>query len=272
MTNKNVFFLILLFISNISMAQKNEYGVFIGGTGYYGDIGHNEIGGVLLHQSVAIGLINKINFHDYLSFRSSVQVGKLKADDSLSKHKNIQSRNLSFESNILDVNIGFEFNFQRFMIRKRRIVYSPYVFAGLAFFSFNPTAENSYGQIVELQNLGTEGQDSPANNKNKYNLNSIAIPFGIGYKANIGEKLALGIEWIWRATQTDYIDDVSGYYVNSSYLSDESAEMSNPSEINVIEGKTRGNPNNNDWYNFTGLTISYKIKNKPKKCPKELLP
>ena len=29
---------------------------------------------------------------------------------------------------------------------------------------------------------------------------------------------------------------------------------------------------NNDWYNFTGLTISYKLKNKPKKCPKELLP
>ena len=27
-----------------------------------------------------------------------------------------------------------------------------------------------------------------------------------------------------------------------------------------------------DWYNFTGVTFTYKIKNKPKKCPKALRP
>ena len=65
---------------------------------------------------------------------------------------------------------------------------------------------------------------------------------------------------------------MSGYYVNSSLLSDEAAEMANQSTDDAIIGKTRGNPNNNDWYNFTGITISYKIKNRPVKCPKELLP
>ena len=78
--------------------------------------------------------------------------------------------------------------------------------------------------------------------------------------------------WIWRTTATDYIDDVSGYYVNTDFLSEEAAEMANPGTTNSIFGKRRGNPNNNDWYNFAGITISYKIKNRPVKCPKELLP
>lgn len=265
--------IILIFLSSgISLAQKNELGVFIGSSGYYGDIGHSQIGGIFSHQSPAIGISHKINFHDYLSFRSSILYGTLKADDALSNDPNTQSRNLSFRSKIMDINIGFEFNFKRFKIHKRKTIYSPYIFAGLSFFSFNPQAQNNFERWVDLQDLGTEGQETEANATKKYNLNSLAIPFGIGYKANLNEKIALSVEWVWRTTATDYIDDVSGYYVNPNLLSDEAAEMANRSTNDEIVGKTRGNPNNNDWYNFTGITISYKIKNKPVKCPKELLP
>ena len=269
---KNILITLMLFISGVLLAQKNEFGVFMGSSGYHGDVGHNQIGGVLSYQSPAMGLMHKINFHDYLSFRSSIQIGTVKADDALSKDTNTQARNLSFRSRIVDVNMGFEFNFHRFMIRKRRTVYSPYIFAGLSFLAFNPQAQNSLGQWVNLQALGTEGQGTAATNIDKYSLSSLAIPFGLGYKANIGGKIALSVEWIWRAAQTDYLDDVSGYYVDENYLSEEALEMSNPGTIDVTTGKTRGNPNNNDWYNFTGFTISYKIKNKPKKCPKALLP
>ena len=271
MLKKHLIILVFL-ISGISSAQKNELGIFVGSSGYYGDIGHNQIGGIFSNQSPAIGLSHKTNFHDYLSFRSSILYGTLKADDALSNDPNTQSRNLSFRSQIIDINIGLEFNFKKFKIHKRKTIYSPYIFAGLSFFTFNPQAQNKLNQWVDLQNLGTEGQETEANTNKKYKLNSLAIPFGIGYKANLNEKLALSIEWIWRTTVTDYIDDVSGYYVNSNLLSDEAAEMANPGTSNSIVGKRRGNPNNNDWYNFTGITISYKIKNRPVKCPKELLP
>jgi hypothetical protein len=126
--------------------------------------------------------------------------------------------------------------------------------------------------LVNLQSLGTEGQGSNASNIEKYNLSSWALPFGFGYKTNYGENLSLGIEWIWRSARTDYLDDVSGYYVDENYLTSESAEMANPGVVDTMVGKTRGNPNNKDWYHFTGITLSYKIKNKAVKCPKELLP
>ena len=271
MIQKNLFVLIFL-IFGVSLAQKNELGIFIGSSGFYGDVGYNQIGGVFNHQSPAIGLSHKINFHDYLSFKSSFQYGTLKANDALSNDPYTKSRNLSFRSRIMDVNIGLEFNFKKFKPHKRKTIYSPYIFAGISFFSFNPQAQNSLNKWVNLNELGTEGQETVANPKKKYNLNSIAIPFGIGYKANLNEKIALSIEWIWRTTATDYIDDVSGYYVNPNLLIDEAYEMANRSEDDSIVGKTRGNPNNNDWYNFTGITISYKIKNRPFKCPKELLP
>ena len=267
------YLMVLIFLINgISSAQKNELGLFIGSSGYYGDIGKNQLGAIFSNQSPAIGISHKINFHDYLSFRSSILYGTLKADDALADDLNTQSRNLSFRSEIIDINLGFEFNFKRFKIHKRKTIYSPYIFAGLSFFTFNPQAQNNLNQLVDLQNLGTEGQETDVNPNKKYKLNSFAIPFGIGYKANLNEKIAFSIEWVWRTTATDYIDDVSGYYVDNTFLSEEAAQIANPGTYDSIIGKRRGNPNNNDWYNFTGITISYKIKNRPVKCPKELLP
>ena len=70
---------------------------------------------------------------------------------------------VSFRSQIIDINLGFEFNFKKFKIHKRKTIYSPYIFAGLSFFTFNPQAQNNLDQWVDLQNLGTEGQETEAN-------------------------------------------------------------------------------------------------------------
>ena len=143
------------------------------------------------------------------------------------------------------------------MIRKRRTVYSPYVFAGLSFFALNPQALNLNGQWIDLQPLGTEGQGLASVGIDKYSLVNWSIPFGLGYKA-ILEKIAR-IRMGLRASQTDYLDDVSAYYVDESALSSLAAEMANPGNNSITPGKSRGNPNTNDWYNF-GITFSYKIK------------
>jgi hypothetical protein len=272
---KNIFFIIFvipLFLAGSASAQKNELGIFLGSAGYHGDIGRDYVGGVLSEQSPAMGFIYKINFHKYLSFRSSVQYGTIKANDAEAISIERQNRNLRFQSRIIDMSLGFEFNFYKFLARPRRQTSSPYLYAGLSYFTFNPQAKNSMDILVDLQSLGTEGQGTNATSQQKYNLSSWAIPFGFGYKTNFGKNISLGIEWIWRAGQTDYLDDVSSYYADEMYLSVESAEMANPGVNQTIVGKTRGNPNNKDWYHFTGITLSYKIKNKPLKCPKELLP
>lgn len=272
MRTKILFCLLMLGICGESYAQKNEFGVFMGSSGYFGDIGHDRAESTIAYQSPAIGFTYKRNIHDYLSLRTSIKSGSIYADDTNSKFTYRNDRNLNFKSNIIDFSFGFEFNFAKYVIRKRRTVKSPYLFAGISMVSFNPQAQNNNNEWVDLQALGTEGQGTISNPTEKYSLTALTIPFGIGYKMNMGTKLAIAFEWIWHASKTDYLDDVSGYYVSEAYLSEEAAEMANRSETDLIAGKTRGNPNNNDWYNFTGITISYKFKNRPRKCPKALLP
>ena len=49
MLKKHLIILIFL-LSGISSAQKNELGVFVGSSGYYGDIGKNQIGAIFSNQ------------------------------------------------------------------------------------------------------------------------------------------------------------------------------------------------------------------------------
>jgi len=268
--NKSIFIILALFLSGLVQAQKHELGLFIGTSGYHGDIGDNKVGEIFKHQSPSLGLTHRINLHKYLCFRTRFQYGKLKADDLLSSDSNIQERKLSFESEVIDLSAGFEFHFHKFETIKRKITYTPFIFGGISLFSFNPKAKTQMGQWVDLQPLGTEGQETNASNKDKYSLSSWSIPFGLGYKANVGERLGFTFEWTWHATNSDYIDDVSGYYPDESYLSNEAAYFSNPGRLGEVTGKTRGNPNTKDWFNFVGFTVTYKIKNKLKQCPKAL--
>ena len=59
MLKKHLVILIFL-IYGISSAQKNELGVFVGSSGYYGDIGENQLGAIFSNQLPAIGLCARL--------------------------------------------------------------------------------------------------------------------------------------------------------------------------------------------------------------------
>jgi len=266
-------YIFILFSCFELQAQKNEFGLFLGGSSYFGDVGHTNAESAILYTRPALGFVYKNNMHDYLAFRTTLMAGTISADDINSKHLNTQARKLNFKSNILELSMGFEFNFFAYRIRKRKTVHSPYLFGGLSVFTFNPMGRNASGEWIPLQELGTEGQGTSANTlQDKYDLVSLAIPFGFGYKANFGTKWAISAEWAWRVTNTDYLDDVSGVYADATLLDEETNVMANPSGLDISPGKQRGDSNNNDWYSFAGISITYKIKNRPNKCPKALLP
>jgi hypothetical protein len=69
-----------------------------------------------------------------------------------------------------------------------------------------------------------------------------------------------------RKTFTDYIDDISQeYYIDFNAVPDQSKigasqYLSDPSATKHAPGMQRGNPQNNDWYSFAGITISYRFK------------
>jgi hypothetical protein len=136
---------------------------------------------------------------------------------------------------------------------------------------------------VRLQPLGTEGQETTEfNDRRKYALTQVSIPFGAGLKYNLWGPINVGMEMGLRKTFTDYIDDVSSTYVPNEVLRRQhgqlAADMGNKSLFVDSEKKTRsvevtsnvndlvprGNPDNKDWYMFGGITITYTIL--PAKC------
>ncbi len=77
-------------------------------------------------------------------------------------------------------------------------------------------------------------------------------------------------------TFTDYLDDVSTVYVDEGVLIEEngplSAELADRSIVPTGPDGTntdmqRGETNREDWYDFTGLILTYKLGQPQVKCP-----
>jgi hypothetical protein len=144
-----------------------------------------------------------------------------------------------------------------------RPMFSPYVFGGIAGFHHNPKAVYN-NQWYELQPLSTEGQTP-------YGLYQLAIPGGVGAIVYLTDAISIGIEGGLRKTFTDYLDDVSGTYVDVNelretnpiaaglayrtpeYMDVDPLDMPNPI------GNIRGNAKRRDVYFFTGLTFMINI-------------
>jgi hypothetical protein len=172
---------------------------------------------------------------------------------------------------MLDIGVNGELNITGFLAGSKKYLTSPYLFAGLSVFKFDPEAyDNDTKEWVRLQPLGTEGQGTTRyNDRHKYALTQISIPIGFGMKHNFAENWNLGFEIGVRKTFTDYLDDVSSTYVEYNYLESTSgslaARLSNRTgelsgtRIEYTSKNMRGNPTNKDWYLFAGITLTYTI-------------
>ena len=248
-----------------------DIGLFLGSTYYIGEINtRDHFNG----DSPAIGAFYRFNYSSRFSFRGGLQFGNVRADDSQSTNSDQLERNLNFKSNIYECYAISEFNFVEYLIGSKKYIFSPYVFLGINLFHFNPMA-NVGGNWVNLRMLCTEGQKTTQNpNQKPYRLTQLGIPFGVGFKLNVANRFALGVEWAPRKTYTDYLDDVSGKYVDPVQLAKEKGTtaglLSNRSigSDGLINntGKLRGNPNTKDWYFYYGITLSMVLKQKPKEC------
>jgi hypothetical protein len=194
------------------------------------------------------------------------------------KHK----RNLSFRSDIIEFSIQAEWNILGYENTRTSYGWSPYLFTGVSVFRFNPkaqffykpgvhdaTLQNQSGEWIELQPLGTEGQETTKfNDKRRYSLTQISIPIGFGSKWQLDDHWAIGIDFGVRKTFTDYLDDVSTVYVDDVIvggasgpmavaLKDRSTEL--PNETKFDNNIARGNARTKDWYLIGGVTLTYRI-------------
>ncbi|MCB0397118.1 MAG: outer membrane beta-barrel protein [Flavobacteriales bacterium] len=249
--------------------KNSELGLFLGGSYYLGDI---NPGAHFKMTSPALGLLFRRNFNPHFAFRFNALYGRLQGDDANSSDDNQKERNLSFRSSILEFSGQLEFNFFPYEIGKQNQSFTPYVFVGLGALKHNPKAELD-GTWYELQPLGTEGQETIAySERNRYKLLQLSLPFGLGIKWNLTPRIGMALEWGMRKTFTDYLDDVSMTYADPLVLNAEngsnSATLANRSLSGEDKtGRQRGNSNNKDWYNFTGIMINFKIGGAKEVCP-----
>lgn len=232
--------------------QDHEIGALFGASNYHGDLA-DEV--VFAETHPSFGIFYRRNMNEYLSLRSTFSVLTISGSDT--NFEEYRLRNLSFQSNILELSNIAEFNFQPFSSYPFHKNSTFYAFAGLAVMYHNPKAEMN-GSWHNLHPLNTEGQ-AP---KERYNRIQLTIPFGGGVKVQLTPNLIASWELGWRKTFTDYLDDVSTTYPETAtnlQFSDRSWEIADAGQ-NVNEpGDMRGDPSFKDWYIQTGITIAYRF-------------
>ncbi len=232
-----------------------------------------------------------------LAFRLGVNYGSLFATDATNKEKALTAltteddyfqryvRNLDAHTNIWEGNLIAEIspirllgNWEFGRAAKWRV--QPYLLVGISGFSYNPRGTNknlTTGQegLVDLRPLHTEGQAyTSAGMPESYPSWSYAALGGIGVRFEIGKGLGIGLEYQLRHTFTDYLDDVSGTYIDPlihdiAYLNEfGKADLSNkmmdrsneiiPGYKNAA-GMNRGDPNNKDMFSTVSIMFFWRI-------------
>lgn len=294
---------------------------------YHGDLSPNP-SGVSFDPKLTrptVGFDVSKRFAPFFSVRAGFSWVQLAGNDFLSANKNTEDglrryyRNLHFRNNLFAFSAVGVFDLiphkGYFMTRSK---WTPYAFTGISTFYHAPQAKTpkekyfirgaaagggqfvtsvkvpNGGEWVDLRKLRTEGED--------YSKWSVAVPVGIGVKYAVSPVINLGFEISYNPTLTDYLDDVSGRYVDIRGGNSLRAAMANRSaeatdaytgrsrELSVIlsrngdsfgeytysdgteyiavknvytQGDTRGDASNKDSFLMTTLRVEYIIGKGP---------
>ncbi len=257
-----------------AIVQEGEFGVGVGAGHYFGDLNTRAH---LNRPKLAAGIFFRKNFGNYIALRIAGNYAKLGYSDIYNTHNEfMRRRNLSFNSNVWELGLQGDFNFYRFMPGDPDFRWTPYVTLGVSAFNYDPYAYLN-GTKYNLRQLGTEGQgDTTYRDRQPYSSMAMAIPFGVGVKYSLNERINIGFEAVYRFTNTDYLDDVSKTYVDPAVfppnpdgtpnvallLSDRSYETGTPIGV---KGRQRGNSQNKDAFLTAMFYVSFNIQSY--KCP-----
>lgn len=257
--------IIFTILTSIAFAQQVHLGVFGGLAAYNGDLVDKIFPKKVTNGSIGVTLNYELS--DQLMLRGGFTYCILGGADRFSDKPTSVLRNLAFETSIVEFSALGEY----YLFNLYERSFSPYAFAGLAIYHFNPYAYNANQQKTFLKTLSTEGQGIAGYPDRKaYSLTQAAIPFGGGFKFALSENLHAGVEIGFRKLFTDYLDDVSTSYIDAndllaakgqlavdmSYRGDE-VTGGNPSY--PAKTQQRGNPKNKDFYYFTGIHLTYRL-------------
>jgi hypothetical protein len=179
------FGLLVTFAGHAQILQRSEIGFGVGAFNYTGDLARTYN---LAFSKPAATVFYRSNISKVISFRTSITGGKIGASDKTNPIDPLAvKRAASFNIFLLEVSGGFEYHFLNWRDDKRRLRFTPYLFAGMGLFGISgyQTKSASYSNV------------------------QLSIPFGGGMKYVLNPKYYISFEFGVRKTFFDYLDNVS---------------------------------------------------------------
>ncbi len=219
-----VILLSLISLSNFLLAQGKlernlDFGIFAGASYYQGDINHDRL---LYAPKFSYGALLRYAFHTRWAVRGSIFSGNLQGNDLSFNNSYQKFRHANFSTPIVELTVQLELNFLPYRIGDQKKNWTPYVFTGGTFLVAS-YADHVYQPV---------------------------IPFGLGIKKNFSKRFSIGIEWAYRKTFTDGLDNLSWFKklpttkVENDYLL--------PKQYAYFHQK--------DYYAFFGIFFTYKLR------------
>ena len=189
---------ILVGIVSAEGLSQGKLGAFIGGgtMWYQGDLNPTP-----LPHSKTMRWTGNAGLWWQITQRWGLQLnytaGEIWGDDQYARNAADRARNLKFQSFIHEIGIRGTYD----ILRNDSWQVLPYLSVGASAIRFEPKRDGT-----ALRPLQTEGTS--------YGNWHVALPFGIGGKYQINCNWALKLEANYHLALTDYLDDVSGNYID----------------------------------------------------------
>lgn len=209
-------------------AQMHEVGVFAGGSNPIADVGKSSF---IAPNSLAIGLLYKWNKSKRHAWRFSILNSNIKGNDANSDILSRKERGFEFENRITQLSAGLEFNFFDFDLHQNTFIATPYIHTGVSYFK--------HDNLYYIKNVAHSKESSW----------DFSIPMTIGVKAKITPAVVFAVETNFHYSFTD---DLDGSFPK------------NPD----LKKYAIGNIQSNDWYTFTGVSLTYTFGENPCYCKK----
>ncbi|MEM1137693.1 MAG: DUF6089 family protein, partial [Bacteroidota bacterium] len=241
-----LFILLLLLVSGEIFCQRGKYSGRFTKKKRYWSIGFtanvlNYFGDIVPKNTITsfdpefsrpnIGLYIQKRLFPSVSLRLNATWGQMAGSDlRTSDPEDLETggfyryrRNLHFRNTIYELSaVGiYDFIKNPSLSYRRPEIPIPYALVGIGLFYHNPQAKRPEGftgtEWVDLRPLKTENQLTP------YAPIGISIPLGLGVRYRVTRQIDVAFEMSYRVVFTDYLDDISGNYVDPALFDDDLA-------------------------------------------------
>jgi hypothetical protein len=227
------FFVVFLigFLAFRAFGQPSvDIGVFGGAGTYFGDMTKIEF-----QKSVnpVYGGFLRYNFNPRYGLRFNVINGTIGATgefiNSIPEWK--------FSKNVVDISLQFEWNYLKYIVGDRDTRWSTFLYGGIGVQMYSYVYDPNFIQnFVDPRYFDIAHSSSP--------VTSPIIPFGMGFKYNLGKRWGIGLEGGLRKTFSDKLDNLD------DPLSYKDGDV-------II--KYTDQLHNNDWTAYAGVHLVYKM-------------